>query len=119
MTPGWRRPVVILTSSDGTRSAKEIVVDAVKREQRAPLLGEPTPGHVISVGGFERIGKDALLMLPGMRFKLEGHPTEPDVLVKRDIRYCGGKDVQLDAAVALLSSMIEDGVNGLPSALQR
>lgn len=96
----WRKPVVILTD-DGTRSAKEIVVAAVKKHTDILLVGEPTPGHVTSVGGLRRVG-DALLELPGQRFSQEGKPVIPDIEVKRDIRYCAGRDPQLNAAKAEL-----------------
>jgi len=102
----WRKPVVILTGS-GTRSAKELVVDAVRRHARAPLVGLPTPGNVISVGGVRRLGEDALLELPGVPFRLEGHPTMPDFYVERSIPYCAGDDPQLDAAKALLSVWLD------------
>ena len=103
--PQWHKPVVILTA-DGTRSAKEIVVDAVKKAKRAPLIGEPTPGAVTAVGGVVAVGDDGLLLLPGFRFDLEGHPTQPDYLLTRDIRYCGGTDTQLDAACKILTDLI-------------
>lgn len=104
--PGWRKPVVILTD-DGTRSAKEIVVDAVQERNRAPLVGEPTPGHVISVGGVRRVGQDSLLVLPGEAYQLEGHPTNPDYFVTRDIPYCAGVDPQLEKAKEVLTLIIE------------
>lgn len=103
--PDWKKPVVILIA-DGTRSAKEIVVDAVKRRRRAPLVGEATPGHVVSVGSVRRVGSDGLLMLPGQRFELEGRPTTPDFPLERDIRYCAGADPQLRMAKELLSDLI-------------
>jgi len=101
----WRKPVVILTA-DGTRSAKEIVVHTVRRRARAPLVGLPTPGHVISVGGVRRIAEDAIVMLPGKRFRLEGRPTMPDFLVARSIPYAAGEDVQLEAAKAVLAAWV-------------
>lgn len=96
----WTKPVVILTD-DGTRSAKEIVVAAVKKRTDIPLVGEPTPGHVTSVGGLKAVG-DSLLELPGKKFSQEGKPTTPTIEAPRDIRYCGGKDPQMDAAKAEL-----------------
>lgn len=105
--PRWIKPVVILTS-DGTRSAKEIVVNRVKRARRAPLVGEPTPGHVTSVGGLVQIGRDGLLMVPGHRFKLEGKPTEPDYPVKREIRYAAGADPQMAFARKLLTRLARE-----------
>ncbi len=115
--PQWEKPVVILID-DGTRSAKEIVVDTVRRTRRAPLVGEPTPGAVTSVGGFHRVGKDGMLMLPGMPFELEGHPTQPDYLVPRPIPFCAGQDAQLVAGKDLLARMITEGIDGLPNAVQ-
>jgi len=108
----WTKPLVILTG-DGTRSAKEIVVYHVKEAGRAPLVGEPTPGHVISVGGVVPIGDDGLLMLPGLRFHQEGKPIVPDFLVRRDIRYCGGADLQLEFAKGLLGSLIRRENQGI------
>ena len=101
----WTKPVVILIA-DGTRSAKEIVVDAVQRHGRAPLVGTPTPGHVVSVGAFRRIGPDALVMLPAQRFALEGNPTVPDYIVERPIPYTAGADPQLEWARDLLADLI-------------
>lgn len=103
----WTKPVVILID-DGTRSAKEIVVDAVREARRAPLVGAPTPGSVTSVGAVRLIGPDGLLMLPGHRFSLEGNPTEPDYLVRRDIRYCAGSDPQLRKAKRVLALLIRE-----------
>jgi carboxyl-terminal processing protease len=105
--PDWRKPVVILTA-DGTRSAKEIVVDAVQRYGRGLLVGLPTPGAVTSVGGVRRVGDDGLLLLPGQILELEGKPTQPDYLVERDIRYCAGDDPQLVAAASILAALIRD-----------
>ena len=104
-TPFWTKPVVILTA-DGTRSAKEIVVRAVKDQQRAPLIGSPTPGSVTTVGGIRRIGEDGLLMLPGHRLSLEGDPTHPHFFMDRDIRYGAGRDAQLAWAKDILTEYI-------------
>ncbi len=109
--PQWKKPVVILTG-DGTRSAKEIVVDAVKRGRRGLLVGEPTPGHVVSVGSVRQVGDDGLLLLPGHRFELEGRPTTPDFAVERDIRYCAGADPQMGMAKEVLSDLIRQGRKG-------
>ena len=92
--------------ADGTRSAKEIVVDAVQRAERAPLVGEPTPGAVTSVGAVRRVGKDGLLELPGQTFSLEGNPTLPDYPVKRDLPYCAGADPQMRKAKQVLTKLI-------------
>lgn len=104
--PEWVKPVLILTA-DGTRSAKEIVVDAARRANRAILVGEPTPGHVTTVGAVRRVGDDGMLMLPGEKLALEGKPTWPDIVVARDIRYAAGRDPQLALALDILADLSE------------
>ncbi|MCC7293130.1 MAG: hypothetical protein IT449_13805 [Phycisphaerales bacterium] len=101
----WTKPVVILIA-DGTRSAKELLVHDAREAGRAVLVGTPTPGHVTAVGGMPRIGADAVLILPGFRFALEGKPTQPDVLVERDLRHAAGRDPQLDRAVEVLGQLV-------------
>ena len=123
--PTWAKPVVILTG-DGTRSAKEIVVDAVKRAGRAPLIGEATPGHVTSVGGVVPIGDDGLLLLPGHRFALEGKPATPDFPMAREIRYSAGADPQMVLAKEVLAKLVRQRVrpptllrkNGAPASIR-
>lgn len=101
----WTKPVVILIA-DGTRSAKELLVHDAREAGRAVLVGTPTPGHVTAVGGMPRIGADAVLILPGFRFALEGKPTQPDVLIERDLRHAAGRDPQLDRAVEVLGELV-------------
>ncbi len=101
----WTKPVVFLIG-DGTRSAKELLVNEAQKGGRAALVGTPTPGHVTTVGGVRRVDEESLLMLPGRRTKLEGHPTQPDFRVERDIRFCGGADPQLERAQAVLVDRI-------------
>ncbi|UCE59807.1 MAG: hypothetical protein JSU63_20485 [Phycisphaerales bacterium] len=103
----WVKPAVILTA-DGTRSAKEVVVDAVKQAGVATLVGTSTPGEVTSVGSVRRIGPDGLLMLPAHRTALEGKPTQPDYWVDRDIRYCAGADPQIKRAKEILVGLIRE-----------
>ncbi len=106
VTP-WQKPVVILTDS-GTRSAKEIVVDAVRRAGRAVLVGAPTPGEVtaVDVQRTNSVGSDGFLMLPWYRFMLEHHPTQPDFLVRRPLPYSSGRDPQMALALDVLTSSI-------------
>lgn len=114
----WTKPVVILIA-DGTRSAKEIVVDAVQTAGRAPLVGTPTPGAVTSVGAIRRVGENGLLMLPGQTFSLEGNPTRPDYPVSRDIRHCAGADPQLKKAKQILADLILKARNHTSKAVGR
>ncbi len=103
----WTKPVVILIA-DGTRSAKELLVHDAREAGRAVLVGTPTPGHVTAVGGMPRIGADAVLILPGFRFALEGKPTQPDILIERDLRHAAGRDGQLDRAVEVLGDLVRE-----------
>jgi carboxyl-terminal processing protease len=102
----WTKPTVILIA-DGTRSAKEILVNEARKRNRAPLVGTPTPGHVTTVAGTHQIGADGLLMLPGETTYLEGRPTRPDYMVERQIKYCAGADPQLDRAKEILAVLIK------------
>ena len=101
----WKKPVVTLIA-DGTRSAKELVVYAARKAGITTLVGTPTPGAVTAVGGIVDIGEDAMLLLPGFKFELEGKPTLPDHHIERDLPYCGGADPQLDLAKELLAKRI-------------
>jgi carboxyl-terminal processing protease len=107
LAPRWTKPAVLLIG-DGTRSAKEIIAARAQKTGRATLVGTATPGHVTSVGGLVRIGSDGLLLLPGHRFSLEGKPTQPDILVGREIPYCAGADPQLERAKEELIRLINE-----------
>ena len=107
MQPLWHKPVVILTSSDGTRSAKEIVAAAAQARHKAKLVGTETAGAVLPCRFFAA-GRDAVMVAPMSWNWLEGNPIQPDVVVKRDIRYCRGSDVQLKKAKDVLLEMIQE-----------
>ena len=66
------------------------------------FLGEQTAGYV-SGGSWERISDESMLyycacmlLIDGKR--LEGIGVEPDIKVLFDIRFAGGRDVQLERA---------------------
>lgn len=103
----WTKPAVILTGQ-GTRSAKELVVHAAQAAGRAVLVGTPTPGEVAGVRSFPRIGTDGLLMKPCFRFSLEGKPTQPDLLVERELPYSAGEDPQLRVAKSVVAGLIRE-----------
>ncbi|MDM8008494.1 MAG: S41 family peptidase [Phycisphaerae bacterium] len=102
-------PLVVLING-GSRSGKEGLAYVLKKTRRALLVGERTAGFV-SGGHPQRLPEDAILYtcqemyeIDGVR--LEGKGVEPDVEVKFDIRYCNGKDPQLETARKELVTMI-------------
>jgi carboxyl-terminal processing protease len=101
----WQKPAVILTSSDGTRSAKELLAAEARAKHKVRLVGTKTAGAVLPCT-WVPIGSDGLLVRPMHWSPLEGRPLEPDVLVERDIRYCGGDDPQLERGKEVLAEFI-------------
>jgi carboxyl-terminal processing protease len=101
----WHKPAVILIA-DGTRSAKELVVHAVRQAGRAPLIGTPTPGNVTAVGRMVHVGTDGFLLIPGFKFPIEGKPTIPDHLIDRRIPHLAGADPQLELAKEIAAQLI-------------
>ena len=100
-TDKFEKPVIIIING-GTRSAKEVLAYYFRKTKRGVLIGERTAGFV-SGGGLERISGDSLLLyckwmkvVDGKR--LEGIGVEPDIEVPFDIRFAGGRDVQLEQA---------------------
>jgi carboxyl-terminal processing protease len=98
----WDRPVVVLTS-EGTRSAKEIFAFHWKRAARGPIVGERTQGACIGCT-FKQLSDGSILMVPVMDVRrltrgevLEGKGVEPDVAVgQHPLPYRGGRDAILD-----------------------
>lgn len=101
LTPGFQKPVVVLINR-GSRSGKELLAYCFKKTKRAVLVGERTAGYVTG-GRWKRISEDSILyycvgMMTVDDKRLEGVGVEPDVTVPFDIRFAGGKDIQLAAA---------------------
>lgn len=105
--PPMDKPVVILIS-EGTRSAKEIVVDTARNMGRVLLVGEPTSGAVTTVDLAHSgpVGEDAYLLLPGQRLSLEGRPTLPDFAMSRSVPFSDGKDPQLELGREVLAAWL-------------
>jgi carboxyl-terminal processing protease len=102
MDPTWRKPAVMLIDG-GSRSGKEMVAYAFKKHHLGTLVGERTAGAFL--GGTTRPLADGSVLYLAMYDvrvdgeRLEGTGVEPDLVVKRNLPYCDGKDEQLDAAV--------------------
>ncbi len=101
----WDRPVVVLTS-EGTRSAKEIFAYHWKRAGRGPIVGERTQGACLGCQ-FKQLSDGSVLMVPVVDVRrltggvqLEGNGVEPDVAVKQHpLPYRAGRDAILDAGL--------------------
>jgi len=98
----WRKPAVYLVN-EFSRSGKELLAFAARKYHLATVIGERTAGHVLGGRLFPLSNGDLLfLAVQGNRIDgvdLEGAGVAPDVEVPFDIRYCGGRDLQLEKAV--------------------
>lgn len=94
----WTKPVVVLTSA-GTRSAKEIFAWRWRKADRGPIVGERTQGAVLGCT-FKRLTDGSVLMVPVVDVRgvtngeyLEGTGVAPTVEVaQRPLAYRGGED---------------------------
>lgn len=110
----WDRPVVVLTSQ-GTRSAKEIFAFHWKRAQRGPIVGERTQGACIGCT-FKQLSDGSVLMVPVQDVRrltrgevLEGKGVAPDEPVaQHPLPYRGGKDAILDAGLARAAALVAE-----------
>jgi len=107
---GCNKPVVVLIN-EGSRSGKETLAYLFKKTGRGVLLGERTAGYV--VGGRKKdISCESFLYYGAFRMTfdgkcLEGIGVEPDIKVPFDIRFAGGKDIQMERAKAEMVRLIE------------
>ncbi len=106
----FNKPVVVLING-GSRSGKELLAYYFKKTGRGLLIGERTAGYV-SGGRMKRISKNSMLyycaqmiLVDGKR--LEGVGVEPDITVPFDVRFAGGRDIQLERAKDEIVRLIE------------
>jgi len=100
--PHIRVPATVLINR-GSRSGKEVIAHAIKKHHLARLLGDNTAGAVLP-GSPYCLDNGAILYLTGSSLTVDGEVLEakgvaPDVAVPFDLRYAGGRDPQLDAAL--------------------
>lgn len=104
---GYGRPLVVLIN-EGSRSAKEVLSDILKRSKRATLIGQRTAGNVL--GTFpRRINDWSYLELPMVDVtvdgeRLEGNGVVPDVTLPREFNDAG-EDLDLSAALDRLATV--------------
>jgi carboxyl-terminal processing protease len=107
--PRWDKPVAMLVNGS-VRSGKELLAFGFKKYKLGTVIGERTAGATLGGKVFVLSNKAMLFLavqdtrIDGVR--LEGVGVEPDITVPMDIRYCQGKDVQIDAALAHLLSKL-------------
>lgn len=101
----WRKPAVYLTNK-ATRSGKELVVFGAKKYRYATVIGEKTAGAATAGRLFPLSNNDLMyLAVKGSEvdgINLEGRGVRPDIEVPRDIRYCQGKDIQMEKSIDYL-----------------
>ena len=101
----WRKPAVYLVN-DKTRSGKELLAYGAKKYGLATVIGKQTAGAV-TAGRLYPLSNGSLLYLAVHAAEvdgtvLEGNGVAPDIEVPFDIRYCEGRDEQLEEAVQFL-----------------
>lgn len=111
----WRKPAVYLVNQF-SRSGKELLAFGAKKYNLATVIGERTAGHTLG-GQLFPISNGDFLFLAVQSGKvdginLEGVGVDPDIKVLFDIRYCNGKDIQIDRAVThLLNELNQESIN--------
>lgn len=98
----FRKPAVYLTNRY-SRSGKELLAYGAKKFKLATVIGENTAGSVTAGRLFSLTNGD-LLYLAVMGAKVDGEVLEgcgvaPDILIKMDVRYSQGQDIQLQGAI--------------------
>jgi carboxyl-terminal processing protease len=103
--PRWDKPVAMLVNGS-VRSGKELLAFGFKKYKLGTVIGERTAGATLGGRAFVLSNKAILfLAVQDTRIdneRLEGIGVEPNITVPMDIRYCQGKDVQIDAALVHL-----------------
>jgi carboxyl-terminal processing protease len=109
VVPAWHPPQggpIAMLIDEGSRSGKEVLAYAFKKNHIGLLVGQKTAGYVLAGtcrpltdGSFLYVAVNDVLV-DGVR--LEGIGVEPDIKVDRNLPYSEGKDPQVEAAVTAL-----------------
>jgi carboxyl-terminal processing protease len=106
----WRKPVAMLVNGR-VRSGKEVLAYAFKKYGTGKVIGERTAGAVLGGAPFViSDGSVLYLAVQGVRVDgdvLEGKGVEPDIAVRMDIEYLGGKDSQLQKAIEYFAETLK------------
>ena len=111
-TMAYNIPVIVLING-GSRSGKELLAYYFKKTKRGLLIGERTAGYVCG-GSYKRISEESMLLYGASMIvvdgkRLEGVGVAPDINVPFDIRFAGGKDIQLERAKDEMVRLIDEG----------
>lgn len=108
--PQWRKPVVLLVNDD-TRSGKEIVAFGFKKYNYGKIVGTRTAGAVLGARPYFLSDGSMLYLAGGVCLtdgeNLEGKGVLPDIEVPQELKYCVGKDIQLDKAVEIAAQEVK------------
>jgi len=110
----WQGPVVLLVNAYSFSNA-EILAHILKDGGLATVIGEPTPGGVISTSQLGMVDGSTLAIPGSGNFRLSGEDMEgpgggavPDIIVLIDPEVVQqGGDNQLDAAIEHLLDVLE------------
>jgi carboxyl-terminal processing protease len=102
----WKKPVVMVVN-EGSRSGKEILAFGFQRYKIGSVVGSPTAGAV--VGGRPFIMPDGSVLYLAVadviidgKYRLEGKPITPDIVVPFTLEYAQGTDPQKERAIDLI-----------------
>lgn len=113
----WRKPTVYLVNAF-SGSGKELLVFGAQKYHLATVIGERTPGQVLGGRLFPLSNGDVLfLAVQSCRIdgvNLEGIGVPPDIEVPFDVRYCAGRDAQLEKALEYLVEQLDGKANTFP-----
>jgi len=108
--PGYAGPIAVLVD-EMTISAGELFPACLREAGRAVIVGNHTPGMVVS-GNMTRLSEEVAMVSPDRNWLmrggavLEGEGVLPDVVVALDRQtLLAGGDNQLEAAIAALDEM--------------
>jgi len=94
---------VILLVNEDTRSGKEIFAYGFKKYHYGKIVGTRTAGAVLGARPYF-LSDGSMLYLAGEACMTDGENLEgkgiiPDIEVAQELKYCAGRDIQLEKAV--------------------
>lgn len=103
---------------EGVRSGKEWLAGMLRHERLATLVGSRTAGAFLGGMANNVLGDEYFVYVAGGEFippelgPIEGRGIDPDILVPPCLKFCGGADPQLQAALDFIGAS-RSRLNGL------